>query len=285
MLLLTRTQLERIAFLIDECKDMGIEVLQPDVNESFRNFSVVPNQKQIRFGLLAIKNVGENIVDTILTERKTNGPFSSFADFVSRIDTKDFNKKSLEALIKTGAFDMFEERGKLLNNLEDILTFNREIRKGKASAQVSLFTTIAVSAPAFQLKDGPLIPNKQRLDWEKELLGLYISSHPLENVKSYLQKKALPINQLKDQFPRQKIKIGGIISNIKKILTKNGQPMLFVKIEDLTDKAEVVVFPAIFEKFGEAFQENKIVLITGKVDFRDNSPKLICEEIEEILEA
>ncbi len=280
-----KSDVERIAFLIDECKDMDIEVLQPDVNESFRNFSVVPGQKQIRFGLLAIKNVGENIVDTILEERKINGPFSNFADFVSRIDTKDFNKKSMEALIKTGAFDKFEERGKLLNNLEDILNFNREIRKAKANTQVSLFSTIAVSAPSFQLKDGPLIPNKQRLDWEKELLGLYISSDLLEHVKSYLQKKALPINQLKDQFPRQKIRIGGIISSIKKILTKNGQPMLFVKIEDLTDKAEVVVFPGILENNLSAFQENKIVLITGKVDFRDNSPKLICEEIEEILEA
>jgi len=280
-----KSDVERIAFLIDECKDMGIEVLQPDVNESFRNFSIVPKEKKIRFGLLAIKNVGENIVETILEERKLNGLFTSFADFVSRIDTKDFNKKSMEALIKTGAFDKFEERGKLLNNLEDILTFNREIRKAKSNTQVSLFATMTSPAVAFQLKDGQPIPNKQRLDWEKELLGLYISSHPLENVKSYLQKKALPINQLKDQFPRQKIRIGGIISSIKKILTKNGQPMLFVKIEDLTDKAEVVVFPSILENNLEAFQENKIVLITGKVDFRDNSPKLICEEIEEILEA
>jgi len=280
-----KSDVERIAFLIDECKDMKIEVLQPDVNESFRNFSVVPDHKQIRFGLLAIKNVGENIVNTILEERKMNGVFTSFADFVGRIDSKDFNKKSMEALIKTGAFDNFEERGKLLNNLEDILIFNREIRKAKANTQVSLFATITVSTPAFQLKDGPPIPSKQKLDWEKELLGLYISSHPLENVKSYLAKKALPIKELKDQFPRQKIRIGGIISSIKKILTKNGENMLFVKIEDLTDKAEVVVFPTILEKFGDAFQENKIVLITGKVDFRDNSPKIICEEIEEILEA
>ncbi|MFH0739553.1 MAG: DNA polymerase III subunit alpha [bacterium] len=280
-----KSDVERIAFLIDECKDMAIEVLQPDVNESFRNFSVVPDKKQIRFGLLAIKNVGENIVETILEERKINGQFASFADFVSRIDTKDFNKKSMEALIKTGAFDKFEERGKLLNNLEDILAFNREIRKAKANTQVSLFAAMATPTPSFQLKDGPPIPDKQRLDWEKELLGLYISSHPLENVKSYLAKKALPINQLKDQFPRQKVKIGGIISSIKKILTKAGQPMLFVKIEDLTDKAEVVVFPGVLENNLEAFQENKIVLITGKVDFRDNSPKLICEEIEEILEA
>ncbi len=280
-----KSDVERIAFLIDECKDMGIEVLQPDVNESFRNFSVIPKEKKIRFGLLAIKNVGENIVDTILTERKNNGAFISFADFVSRIDTKDFNKKSMEALIKTGAFDQFEERGKLLNNLEDVLAFNREIRKNKATTQASLFGALTMAPPALQLKESPPAPNSEKLLWEKELLGLYISSHPLENVKSLLLKKALPLKELKDQFPRQKIKIGGIISSIKKILTKQGQPMLFVKIEDLTDKAEVVVFPTIFEKFGDIFQENKIVFVTGRVDFRDNSPKLICEEIEEILEA
>ena len=280
-----KSDVERIAFLIDECKDMKIEVLQPDVNESFRNFSVIPKEKKIRFGLLAIKNVGENIVETILQERKNNGHFVDFADFVSRIDTKDFNKKSMEALIKTGAFDNFETRGKLLSNLEDILAFNREIRKNKTNSQASLFGGLAKAPPTFQLKDSPDTPDKEKLLWEKELLGLYISSHPLENIKSYLQKKALPINQLKDQFPRQKIKIGGIVSSIKKILTKQGQPMLFVKVEDLTDKAEVVVFPTIFEKFGDSFQENKIVLVTGRVDFRDNSPKLICEEIEEILEA
>ncbi|MDD5433746.1 MAG: DNA polymerase III subunit alpha [Candidatus Pacebacteria bacterium] len=280
-----KSDVERIAFLIDECKAMGIEVLQPDVNESFRNFSVVPNQKQIRFGLLAIKNVGENIVDTILTERKNNGPFASFADFVSRIDTKDFNKKSMEALIKTGAFDKFEERGRLLNNLEDILAFNREIRKNKANSQTSLFSTMTAAPPSFQLKQYPEASNEQKLLWEKELLGLYISSHPLENIKNILQKKTLPLKDLKDQFPRQKIKIGGIISNIKKILTKNGQHMLFVKVEDLTDKAEVVVFPATLEKYSSSLQENKIVFVTGRVDFRDNVPKLICEEIEEILEA
>ncbi|MDD4989989.1 MAG: DNA polymerase III subunit alpha [Candidatus Pacebacteria bacterium] len=280
-----KADVERIAFLIDECKEMKVEVLAPDINESFRNFSVVPAENKIRFGLLAIKNVGENIVDAILEQRKTGGAFASFADFTSRIDSKDFNKKSIESLIKAGAFDKFEERGKLLNNIEDILTFNREIRKAKLNTQASLFSTSAMAPPALQLKDGPPIPNDQKLMWEKELLGLYISSHPLENVKNILLKKTLPLKELKDQFPRQKIKIGGIISSIKKILTKNGQPMVFMKLEDLTDKAEVVVFPSVLEKYITSFQENKIVFVTGRVDFRDNSPKLICEEIEEILEA
>ncbi len=280
-----KADIERIAFLIDECKEMNVEVLAPDINESFRNFSVVPDGKKIRFGLLAIKNVGGNIVEAILQERKNQGAFQSFSDFASRLDSRDFNKKSMEALIKTGAFDKFEERGKLLNNLEDILTFNREIRKAKSNTQVSLFGAIEAIPTALRLKDTPPVPNDQKLMWEKELLGLYISSHPLENVKNILAKKALPLKELKDQFPRQKIKIGGIISSIKKILTKNGQPMIFMKIEDLTDKAEVVVFPSILEKYITSFQENKIVFVTGRVDFRDNTPKLICEEIEEILEA
>jgi len=279
-----KADVERISFLIDECKEMGVEVLPPDINESFRNFSVVPGESKIRFGLLAIKNVGENIVDAILEERKKNGPFENFSDFASRIDNKDFNKKSIESLIKAGAFDKFEERGKLLNNLEDILAFNREVRKSKANAQVSLFGAMASVQPVLQLKDSSIANNSEKLLWEKELLGLYISSHPLENVKSVLLKKALPLKELKDQFPRQKIKIGGIISSIKKIITKNGQPMLFMKLEDLTDKAEVVVFPSILEKYIASFQENKVVFISGRVDFRDNSPKLICEEIEEILE-
>jgi len=282
-----KADVERIAVLIDECKAMNIEVLPPDINESFRNFSVVPSENKIRFGLLAIKNVGENIVQAILEERQKNGPFVSFTDFASRIENKDFNKKSMESLIKAGVFDKFEERGTLLNNLEEILNFNREIRKTKSSAQASLFNlgTPAQNSYSLQLKKTTPVPESQKLQWEKELLGLYISSHPLNNLKTILQKKTLPLKHLKDQFPRQKIRIGGIIASIKRILTKNGQPMLFVKVEDLTDTAEVVVFPSILEKYITTFQENKVVFVTGKVDFKDNIPKIICEEIEEILEA
>jgi DNA polymerase-3 subunit alpha len=281
-----KTDIERIAFLIDECRDMNIEVLAPDINESYRNFSVVPGKKKIRFGLLAIKNVGSNIVETTLKERKENGKFKSFTDFISRIDTKDLNKKSLESLIKAGVFDKFEERNKLLTNIEESLSFNRESRQTKMNGQRSLFDSNPGSPKVnlkIRMKKEKPASNSQKALWEKELLGLYISAHPLMNLKKILEEKTISIKELKKETLPYKVRVGGIISSIKKILTKKGQPMLFVKLEDLTDKIEVVVFPTIIQTNPEAFQENKIVFISGRLQNRDQSPKIICESIEEIL--
>jgi len=278
-----KNDVERIAFLIEECKNLGIEVLPPEINESFRNFSVIPKEKKIRFGLRAIKNVGENVVEAIIRERETKGSFQSFADFISRIDSKDLNKKSLESLIKAGVFDRFEERNKLLENLEEILNFNRDIRRIKNNGQQTLFEKSATPT-TLRLKEAKPASLQQKLIWEKELLGLYVSSHPLENFKKILERKALPLKELKRNLFNQKIRVGGIISSIKKILTKKGQPMLFMKLEDLTDKTEVVVFPSALERNPNVFQENKIVFVIGRVDNHPDSPKIICEDIEEIVE-
>ncbi|MCD6500806.1 DNA polymerase III subunit alpha [bacterium] len=279
-----KADIERIAFLIEECKNMGIEVLPPDINESFRNFSVIPGKKQIRFGLLAIKNVGHNVVEAIIKEREEKGSFKSFADFISRIHSKDLNKKSLESLIKAGVFDRFEERNKLLTNLEEILNYNRDMQRAQLNGQKSLFDRISNIIPSFRLKPAKSSDLQQNLLWEKELLGLYISSHPLERFKNILQNKTLPLRELKNGNFNHNIRVGGIISHIKKILTKKGQPMLFMKLEDLTDKIEVIVFPSALERNPTCFQENKIVFVTGKVENWHNPPKLICEDIEEILE-
>lgn len=279
-----KADIERIAFFIEECKNMGIEVLPPDINESFRNFSVVPKQKKIRFGLLAIKNVGHNVVEAIIQERKEKGPYHSFTDFISRINSKDLNKKSLESSIKAGVFDKFEERNKLLANLEGILDFNREMQKAQFNGQKSLFGKISNIVPSFKLKATAPADSWQNLLWEKELLGLYISSHPLERFKNILEKKTLPLKEIKNGIFNQKVRVGGIISHIKKILTRKGQPMLFMKLEDLTDKVEVVVFPGVIERNPSLFQENKIVFVTGKAEQWHDPPKLICEDIEEIVE-
>ena len=277
-----RKDIERLSFLIDECKEMNVEVLRPDINESFHNFSVVPNEHKVRFGLLAIKNVGENIINEVIRERKENGEYKSFSDFVSRINTKDFNKKSLESLIKAGTFDKFEERNALLGNIEEILNFNREIRKSTQSPQSSLFDALPTTPPSLQLASSPPINTKEKLDWEKELLGLYISAHPLDSIKNILRERTLAIKELKENIPFSRITVGGVITGIKKIITKKGQPMLFMKIEDLTDKVEVVVFPSMLENNPDIFQENKIVFVSGKVDRRDNEAKVICNTIEEI---
>ena len=136
-----RADVERISFLIDECKKMNVEVLAPNINESLKNFTVVQGKNQIRFGLLAIKNVGVNIVDAVVEERKTNGKFSSISDFIHRVKSKDLNKKSMEALIKAGAFDQFEERNKLLSNLERMLEIARENNKNENTKQIGLFAS------------------------------------------------------------------------------------------------------------------------------------------------
>ncbi len=279
-----RADVERIAFLIEECKSMKIEVLQPDINESEENFTVVDKNK-IRFGLEAIKNVGKNIVEIIVNERKQNGSYVSIIDFISRTSCHDLNKKSLESLIKAGAFDGLEERKKLLNNLDKLLGWAKDHQKQKSNGQKSLF-----NGPKFNNKMdlGETAPatKKEKSDWEKELLGLYITSHPLEDFAEVIKQKAFPISKIVQEFfdAGKQVRIGGVISKIKKIITKNGQPMLFVTVEDQTDKVEVIAFTRTIERHAVCFQENKIVFISGQVNTKDGTPKIICEQIEEIIE-
>ena len=279
-----KADVERISFLIDECQKMGVEVLPPNINESLKNFTVVPEKNQIRFGLLAIKNVGTNIVDAIVAEVKNNGHFSSIGDFIHRVKSKDLNKKSMEALIKAGAFDQFEERNKLLQNLEKMLEIARENNKNGNSSQMGLFANSNVKiSHAIKLEPAPPASNFERLNWEKELLGLYISSHPLRDFKKLFETRATAISKIDETFVNKKIILGGLISSVKKIITKNGKPMLFMKLEDLTGKTEIVIFPNLLERNPEALQENKIVFIAGRVDDRNGEIKIVADDVQEIL--
>ncbi|MCK5044807.1 DNA polymerase III subunit alpha [Candidatus Parcubacteria bacterium] len=274
---------EKIANLISECKKMKIPVLPPDINESFKYFSVVPDEHKIRFGLLAIKNVGQNVVEAIVKERKANGPYQSITDFIGRVGSKNLNKRSLESLIKTGAFDEFEERNKLLSNMERLLEWSREQQKNKESGQKGLFDSVQTKESPLTLEDAPPASKGEKLIWEKELLGLYISSHPLEEFKTILTKKTLSLNRVALSVSGRTVKVGGIISGIKKVITKKGQPMLFVKLEDYTDKVELVVFPTVTAQNQETFQENKVVIVKGRVDNRSGEPKVICNDIQELI--
>jgi len=281
-----RNDIERISILIEECKKMGIAVLPPDINESFTFFSVVPKKNQIRFGLSAIKNVGSNIVELIVNERKANGPYTSIENFISRINSRNLNKKSLESLIKAGVFDKMAERNQLLSNLERLLEYSRENQKLKINGQGGLFEQIGLNNKIALAKATPA-SEKEMLAWEKELLGLFVSSHPLNGFEKTLEKKVISISKIPNSSLRRnvKVKIGGIISKIKKIITRTGKPMLFVDVEDLSSKIEVVVFPSIIERNPAIFQENKIVMVSGRLDSKDGVPKIICEQIEEIKES
>ncbi|OGZ18831.1 MAG: DNA polymerase III subunit alpha [Candidatus Nealsonbacteria bacterium RBG_13_42_11] len=278
-----RADVERISVLITECRNMGLAVLPPDINESFTFFSVVPQKNQVRFGLSAIKNVGENIVKIIVEERKANGTYTSIDNFISRIDSKDLNKKSLESLIRAGVFDKMAERNQLLSNLERILEHSKENQKAKTNGQAGLFVGINFNNNIHFMAASPA-SEKEKLSWEKELLGLFVSSHPLNNYKSIFENKVVAISEVINGKKSARVKIGGIIASIKKIITRTGKPMLFINVEDLNNRIEVIVFPGIIERNPSVFQENKIVMIQGRLDSKDGIPKIICENIEEIVE-
>lgn len=276
--------IEKIAFFVEETRAMNIDVLPPDVNESFADFTVV-DAKKIRFGLGAVKNVGANIVQAIIDERAANGRFASMSNFTERVQHKDFNKKSIESLIKCGALDAFDERGLLIGNIERILEYNRESQKQKNAGQVSLFSAINQSSSNnLRLHTTPPAQESEKLRWEKELLGLYITRHPIHNYREkFLKNNILPINQITSKMRNQTVSIGGIISSIQKITTKSGEPMLFVKLEDTTAKTEVLVFPKVLAQDIDLWKEENVLFVKGRVSDKDGIPKILCEKAAHVL--
>ena len=276
---------EKIAEIVTECKRMGIPVLPPSINESFSDFTVVKSsgkKESIRFGLTTIKNFGQGIADLIIKERKENGKFKNLTDFLERIKDRNLNKKSLEALIKAGALDDFGERGEMLGNLEKLLAFNKDKADQSQKNQNSLFGGLSEEKiSGLKLEKTESISDFEKLIWEKELLGLYISGHPLDQLSSDLKEKFLKINSIKTKsLNGTTLVVGGIIENIKPIITKKGDAMAFVKIADYTDSMEIVIFPKTFEEFKNIIQPENCVAIKGKFSRRNGEPSLIAEKIK-----
>jgi DNA polymerase-3 subunit alpha len=269
--------IERIAFLIEDCRSMDIEVQAPQINESYDGFSVVaPNSKVIRFGLSAIKNVGSNIVKNIIGERKTNGAYKDIEDFVTRV--KSINRKTFESLVRGGALDDFEERGLLIANTDSLMNHAKETQKKSATGQISLFGgNNSVMAP-FTLEEALPMPRAERLKWEKELLGLYISDHPLKNIQEKMgNKKVMSITEATSKLNRN-VEFVGLVSKVKKIVTKSGQPMMFTTVEDMSSKIEVVVFPRVLEQNPKIWEENSILQIKGKLTERNGAQSFLCND-------
>lgn len=285
--LLTSDQdnIDRIAIEASECREMGIEVLAPDVNESFEDFAVITAEdgsQRIRFGFNAIKNVGHVIAHEIVEERKRGGKFKSLADFLERVETKDLNKKSIDALAKVGALDELGERSQIIESMEQILLFTKSIQKQKNSNQVSLFGEAILETPTVPLLEAQPASKRQQLKWEKELLGLYVSGHPASGYQSYIEKVAVPLDKLSKELVGQKIAVGGVIQKIQKILTKRQETMLFVTLEDMKGKIEILVFPKVLEKMGSAWEEEKMIIAEGKLSDKDGAFKLICDEVRNL---
>ena len=282
---------ERLAIEMTECKHMGIEVLNPDVNESFVEFAVVPHEKKIRFGMAAVKGVGVGAVEEIIRAREADGPFKSVEDFAKRVSTSKFNRKAWESLIKTGAFDSFGDRSDLLFNLDTIVAFAQKTQKEAASGQTDLFGMLGDESadvqPTMQLQPAPAKhTNKERLMWERELMGLYISAHPLDAYETYLSEQAQPLTQLVPEYDGRLMTIGGIITTVRTIVTKSGSKMAFVGIEDKFGEGEVIVFPNLYEQVGAKLVQDAVIRVTGKNSARDrdgnlgSESKMIADEIE-----
>ena len=280
---------DRLAIEITECKHMGIDVLSPDVNESFVEFAVVPNENKIRFGMSAVKGVGVGAVEEVLRARE-EGTFLSVEDFAKRVSTSKFNRKAWESLIKSGAFDDMGDRSDLLFNLDSITAFASKLQKEAASGQTNLFGMLGDDAASVQsilnLQKAPVKhDDKERLMWERELLGLYISAHPLDRYETYLSEQTQPLTQLVPEYDSRMMTVGGIISTVRTIVTKSGSKMAFVGIEDKFGEGEIIVFPNLYEKVGAKLIQDTVIRVSGKNSARDrdgnlgNESKLIADDI------
>jgi len=329
--------MDKVPEIIAECERMGVRVLPPDVNESFKNFAMISDEvvstpqlssreesracperqpngdpfppkadppmagndhtrgipplvtlgrndrsAHIRFGLSGVKNVGEHIADVIYRERKDNGAYKSLEDLLTRVKDKDLNKKSLESLIKCGAFDCFGyDRGLLVANIENLLAFVHHSQEQMDSKQNSLFGGILKGANKVRLEAAPDATENEKLTWEKELLGLYVTAHPFDFFQKTMASALTPVRDLPQCQPSSWVVVGGIIDSTKKKITRNGAPMMFVTIQDLSGSLELLVFPRTYETTKDVWVEGKMVCVVGKTgDEGDN--KLFVEKAYEL---
>lgn len=280
---------DRLAIEMTECRHMNIPVLSPDVNQSFVEFAVVPEDHTIRFGMAAIKGVGVGAVEEILRARE-DGPFESIEDFATRVSTSKVNRKAWESLIKAGAFDSLGDRSDLLFNLDAILAYGSKIQKEKMSGQADLFgdlSDVEGVKPKLELQKAPVrYTEKEMLTWERELLGLYISAHPLDNYDAFFEEQTIPLSKVTPQIDGQPVTIGGLVTNLRTIVTKNGKKMAFVGIEDKTNESEVIVFPNLYEQIGSKLTQDVVIKVAGKISARDrdgnlsDEAKMIADEID-----
>ncbi len=275
---------DSIAIFVAEAKRMRVKVLPPDVNESGSVFTVVgerssPDGEAIRFGLSSIKNFGDGISEAIIAERKAHGPFKTLPDFLSRISAKNLNRKSLESLIKCGALDSLNpSRGTLLDNIEMLLSYHRELT-APALSQGSLFGAV-IAPPDLILPTGKPVSLVDKLAWEKELLGIYVSGHPLDAHEAVAKKAVLTIAKIKEERQSGMLIILPIlVTLVRNILTKGGEKMAFLTVEDMSDSMEAVVFPKLLKEHANAIVAGACLLAKGKVSIRNGEVSLAIEEI------
>ena len=290
-----KTNLDKAAIYLNECRQMGISVLVPDVNVSSSDFAAVLDETgatagSIPFGLSAVRNVGEGLVGLIVAERDANGPFADFYDFCDRVDLSVLNKRTIESLIKAGAFDSLgHPRQGLLHVYEQIVDQTAARRRREAEGQFDLFSSLGDGAAQSGSGDGSearlAIPDrefdkKQRLAFEKEMLGLYVSDHPLMGAETALRRRTeCTIAELEGVEDGTVRVVGGLVTSLQRKWTKKGDLMAVFVLEDLQASIEVMVFPKTMQQFGHLLADDAVVCVKGRIDGREDTPKIMALEI------
>lgn len=294
---------DKVALTLGECRRLGVSVLPPDINRSELQFSVEPlpgagsplkptnsskAELAIRFGLIGVKNVGEGAIQSIIAERDKDGPFRSLADFCRRVDHRTINKRVVESLVKCGALDSFGDRGGLMDGLDQSIDAAQQEQRARDVGQFTMFddmfgaTAAAGSlAPVSRATSARILTQREKLAWEKEVLGLYVSSHPFQQAARYLSRRvSANCSQIGEELDGKKVVIAGSISSVKALTTKKGDRMLAVQLEDLHGTLEVIVFPRTYERSREVWEQDAVVVVDGKVDAKDDRKKVLCEKVE-----
>ncbi|MEK7500312.1 MAG: DNA polymerase III subunit alpha, partial [Patescibacteria group bacterium] len=277
---------DRQAIEVADAMSLNLSVLPPDMNESEEDFTVVSlkdNAPGIRFGLSAIKNVGHTAITAIIAERNVRGQYKDVFDIFRRINAKDFNKKSVESLARAGAFDFTADRNHILANTDALLEFNRALHRKTDAGQKNLFASgknVPLPEPRITLTQVAPSTQEERLAWEKELLGLYVSEHPLRDFRTIIERIASPISTVLGGADGSKARIAGVISRVKKIITKSGQPMLFVVLEDLSHSMEVLVFPKMLAQNTQVWADGSRIIIDGTLSDKDGETKLLANAVK-----
>jgi len=275
---------EKISEIIRECENMNIKVSPPNINERFGGFTIVGElgNRSILFGLYTIKNLGYDISDAIIEERKRNGKYTSLENFIERVNHKGMTKKAIESLTKSGALDCLSvDRATILKNMESLLDHNRQIHQKNAN-QTSLFMELS-ETPNFQLVPGDPLPLRQKLTWEKELLGVYVSGHPLDSYKEKIQEKGVTIHKILEQgIDKKEIVLACHIDEIRVIITTKNQQMAFVKISDHTGVMETVIFPDLYKESRGFLKDGNLIVIRGSVSIRNGEKSIIVDKLKEL---
>jgi DNA polymerase-3 subunit alpha len=273
---------EKVAFYISDARNLGVRVLPIDINTSGWDFAIedVEDKANIRFGFGAVKNVGQGAVELILKERDQNGPFKNLNDFARRVDLRAVGKRALECLIKVGAMDSFGNRAALLASLDRVISISSNHFRAAEAGQMSLFGAVTGVLDDIHLPDVNNVDKREMLNWERELIGLYISDHPLTPYqKTFAQIVSYFSGQLGEAQHEEKVRVAGLITAVRPYTTKTNKPMGFVTLEDIQGNIELVLFPKTWGTYREQLKVGQIVIVEGKVDLNSTPPKVLVDAI------